>query len=361
MKKLILLTMFLVSFGSYSSVEVISGSEGEYRVRVIDEIVLHSSQSIDYAKDLLITKAKSDSSNLIGGDVYTSLFLDGDVLTRDEVAIITSHFIKEEYANYTVRLDAKNKVVIELDAVLFVGDNSFKSEISRWSEFEMLKRENQRLKDNNEKLSKSVIDAYEGYSVKANSRRTAIEFENGKRQVFVDKMSHSKSIINAEFIRAFSDEISVDFGDIEVVEGEVGLFDVYVAFEWKSSVSKYKKALGKVFNVFGDVFRTSKGSVLIKKNDNDDRKIDSDLFNYLSSFEIKLIVETGKGFLEDNEVIISGIRMDDFEGEVYHAQLNKPFRSGASLSNGIKYLTFKDMPIEEVNKLRVIDYKILVE
>lgn len=67
MKKIVILAFIFLSFPSLSSVNIVESANGSYVVTFSDSISLTSNQSVDDAKRILLSRAKSDSSQLIGG------------------------------------------------------------------------------------------------------------------------------------------------------------------------------------------------------------------------------------------------------------------------------------------------------
>lgn len=361
MKKIVILAFIFLSFPSLSSVNIIESANGSYVVTFSDSISLTSNQSVDDAKRILLSKAKSDSSQLIGGHVYTSLVLDGDVISRDEVVVITSHHIEVIDSIFSTTLDSASNIVVSLESSLFIAENVFDDEVAKWSELESLKAINAELISENDKLIDLIMNDPSGSQNKVAGKKIGLDVNFNSTESNFDSLSYSKVKIANSVFRHFAESVVINFGELKTIKREDGDYDVYVQYGWGSEHVEYKRLLGETLNVLPDVLNHNSGSVIVKESANDSDVLDKMLYDYLSNTKVMLVFVPMLSSYEPIKVSVTGTRYIDFEGESFQFQASKPKGMNAELSDVGKYLIFEKVKFEELGKLRVLNYEVVIE
>ncbi|MGR5178832.1 hypothetical protein [Vibrio mediterranei] len=302
---------------AYADVKVLTDNREHIVLSVNEEYVLGDNDTLTSAKGIVLEQAKKSATDYAGTYVESTLVVDGDKITKEQVKVLSAGFLEVLDSDFRRGINQTGSIVLTGDSKIRLSKKAIndglaklKSDPERLAKIEQLKTRNAKLQAQLVELTKKINSSGTTRADLMASRDAILSDLNSNReatkQVFEQGTLFQLAMLDDnEYELALKDiqdnvygylktEMKVTLGKPKIVKNRNGLYDVSIKVGWNIKSQPIKDTLNKYFNSdYNEHTYITNLHYYANVSDNQKQPYTKKLYDYI--WENKLAIEVSIG------------------------------------------------------------------
>lgn len=325
---------------AYADVKVLTDNREHIVLSVNEEYVLGDNDTLTSAKGIVLEQAKKSATDYAGTYVESTLVVDGDKITKEQVKVLSAGFLEVLDSDFRRGINQTGSIVLTGDSKIRLSKKAIndglaklKSDPERLAKIEQLKTKNAKLQAQLVELTKKInssdttradlMASRDAILSDLNSNREATKqvFEQGTlfQLAMLDDNEYELALkdIQDNIYGYFKNEMQVTLGKPKLVKNGKGLYDMSIKVGWNIKSKPVRDTLNQYFNAsYRSGTYTSYLADYNNKTDSQKKPFTRKLYDYVLSNKLAIEISIGDKFshipliAEDRFVRHDGIKIN---------------------------------------------------